>query len=292
MQAPSAILLPLNKRNVPSQRGIVHYLKDIVWKTTQLITLLVNEQISFALLHTPPYKSEMPADILVVEDEIAIRDMLQQALEKLGHAVHAAANSSEARQLLSQQSMHLIIVDWMLPGGSGLELIRSLRKDDNYRNLPIIMLTARTQEQDITAGLDAGADDYVTKPFSPKELNSRIKALLRRSHDFLTDTPVTIGPLELNTASHRLYIEGQEVSLGHTEFKLLSFLMTNPNRVFSRAQLLDHVWGTGTFIEERTVDVHILRLRKNLKPFAAESLLETVRGAGYRMAAQPQTRHL
>lgn len=227
--------------------------------------------------------SDMPADILVVEDEIAIRDMLQQALEKLGHTVHAAGNTAEARKLLAGNQMHMAIVDWMLPGGSGLELVRSLRKVDVYRHLPIIMLTARTEEHDITAGLDAGADDYITKPFSPRELNSRIKALLRRSQDFHTDAIVTVGPLELNAAAHRVCVNGQEIPLGHTEFKLISFLMNNKDRVYSRAQLLDHVWGTGTFIEERTVDVHILRLRKNLKPFAADSLLETVRGAGYKL---------
>lgn len=231
----------------------------------------------------PSLQSDMPADILVVEDEIAIREMLQQALEKLGHTVHAAGSTLEARNLLAENQMHLAIVDWMLPGGTGLELVRSLRKEELYRNLPIIMLTARTEEHDITAGLDAGADDYITKPFSPRELNSRIKALLRRSQNFQSDTIVKVGPLELDAAAHRVTVSGQEIPLGHTEFKLISFLMNNPDHVYSRSQLLDHVWGTGTFIEERTVDVHILRLRKNLKPFAAETLLETVRGAGYKL---------
>ena len=230
-------------------------------------------------------KSDMPADILVVEDEIAIREMLQQALEKLGHTVHAAETTAAARMLLAEKQMHLAIVDWMLPGGSGLELVRYLRKEELYRNLPIIMLTARTEEHDITAGLDAGADDYITKPFSPRELNSRIKALLRRSQNFNSDILVTVGPLELDAVAHKVTADGQEIPLGHTEFKLISFLMNNPDRVYSRSQLLDHVWGTGTFIEERTVDVHILRLRKNLKPYAAESMLETVRGAGYKLSA-------
>jgi two-component system phosphate regulon response regulator PhoB len=230
-------------------------------------------------------KSDMPADILVVEDEVAIREMLQLALERLGHTVHAAGSTLEARKLLAEKQMHMAIVDWMLPGGSGLELVRSLRKQELYRHLPIIMLTARTEEHDITAGLDAGADDYVTKPFSPRELNSRINALLRRSHDFHSDAIVTVGPLVLDAAAHQVTVGGQEIPLGHTEFKLISFLMNNPDHVYSRSQLLDHVWGTGTYIEERTVDVHILRLRKNLKPFAAESLLETVRGAGYKLTA-------
>jgi two-component system phosphate regulon response regulator PhoB len=228
-------------------------------------------------------KPDMQADILIVEDEIAIRQMLQKALEALEHTVHTAGSTAEARSLLAKSQMHLAIVDWMLPGGSGLELVRHLRKDELYRNLPIIMLTARTEEHDITAGLDAGADDYITKPFSPRELNSRIKALLRRSLDFHSEALLTVGSLELDIAAHKLTCGGQEIPLGHTEFKLISFLMSNPGRVYSRSQLLDHVWGTGTFIEERTVDVHILRLRKNLKPFSAESLLETVRGAGYKL---------
>ena len=225
---------------------------------------------------------EMPAHILTVEDETAIRDMVKFALERHGHTVHHSGTVSDARQLMASQRMDLAIVDWMLPGGSGLEFVRSLRKDPLYLNLPVIMLTARTEEHDITAGLDAGADDYVTKPFSPRELHSRIKALLRRSHDFNGDSALVHGPLSLDIAAHRLTADGEEVALGHTEFKLLSFLMKNPDRVYSRTQLLDHVWGPGTFIEERTVDVHILRLRKSLKPFDADGKLDTVRGAGYR----------
>ncbi len=226
---------------------------------------------------------DMPADILIVEDEKSIRDMLRMALEKQGHTVHDAETAADARTLMAATQMHLCLVDWMLPGGSGLEFVRSLRKDSLYRNLPVIMVTARTEEHDITAGLDAGADDYITKPFSPRELQSRIKALLRRSADFQTDSKITLGPLELDAAAHRLTANGADVSMGHTEFKLISFLMNNPNRVFSRSQLLDHVWGTGTFIEERTVDVHILRLRKSLKPYSADAMLDTVRGAGYRL---------
>lgn len=226
----------------------------------------------------------MPADILIVEDEVAIRDMVRFSLEKHGHDIHGASSVSEARSLMADQRVHLAIVDWMLPGGSGLEFVRSLRKDPLHRNMPVIMLTARTEEHDITAGLDAGADDYITKPFSPRELHSRIKALLRRSADFSDNGELTRGPLTLNAAAHRLTVDGQEIPLGHTEYKLLTFLMKNPDRVYSRSQLLDHVWGPGTFIEERTVDVHILRLRKNLKPFQADSLIETVRGAGYRLS--------
>jgi len=207
----------------------------------------------------------MNASILAVEDEPAIRDMVRFALQRHGYEVHTAESVEEARLSMAKITVDLALIDWMLPGGSGLEFVRSLRTDEHYRNLPIIMLTARTEEQDITAGLDAGADDYVTKPFSPRELHSRIKALLRRSQDFADNAGLTLGPLTLDSAAHRVTAGDQrtEISLGHTEFKLLAFLMKNPDRVFSRSQLLDNVWGQGTFIEERTVDVHILRLRKS-----------------------------
>jgi len=231
--------------------------------------------------------SAMPAHILNIEDETSISDMVRFALERHDHQVHVAADISQARRLMGEQRMDLAIIDWMLPGGSGLQFVKTLRKDPLYANLPIIMLTARTDENDISAGLDAGADDYVTKPFSPRELQSRIKALLRRSLDFNDEEQLQHGPLSLNLAAHRVLVNEVEVDLGHTEFKLLAFLVQHPDRVYSRAQLLDHVWGPGTFIEERTVDVHILRLRKALKPFGAESLLETVRGAGYKVAAKP-----
>jgi len=225
----------------------------------------------------------VPAQILVVEDESSIRDMLRFALERDGHVVLAAGSAAAARALLTDHAPDLAIVDWMLPGGSGLELVRALRRDERLLSLPVIMLTARTTEQDITAGLDAGADDYVTKPFSPRELGSRIRALLRRSRDFDGEDAVVRGPLTLDGAAHRLSAAGVEIALGHTEFKLLGFLMKHPERVYSRAQLLDHVWGPGTFIEERTVDVHVLRLRKALRPHGADTLIETVRGAGYRL---------
>jgi len=235
----------------------------------------------------------MQAHILIVEDEIAIRDMVVLALERHGFSVHSAATVNEARTHLSSQSINqpsnqsvnLVIVDWMLPGGSGLEFVRWLRAQELYRNLPIVMLTAKTEEHDITTGLDAGADDYMTKPFSPRELHSRIKALLRRSADFNTTHQHTCGPLTLDLQTHQLTVMDQEVSLGHTEFKLLAFLIQSPGRVYSRAQLLDNVWGPGTYIEERTVDVHILRLRKCLKAHAADGLIETVRGTGYRLQA-------
>ena len=244
------------------------------------------------------------ATVLAVEDEQAIRDMLVQALERHGHHVIAVANVPAAKQVLLETNIDVALVDWMLPGASGLKFVRFLRNDESVRHLPIIMLTARSEEDDIAAGLDAGADDYVTKPFSPKELNSRINALLRRSRDqaaaSASNTTLSAGPLRLNTATHQTYCVNDTTKtsqpeppsanqhgfeLGHTEFKLLRFLMENPEHVYSRSQLLDHVWGTGTSIEERTVDVHILRLRKALKPSGSDKMLETVRGAGYRLSA-------
>lgn len=229
-------------------------------------------------------QSEMCAHILAVEDESAIRDMVSFSLERHGHVVHGVESAIQARELLAEQEINLALVDWMLPGGSGLEFVRALRKEYLYSNLPIIMLTAKTEERDITSGLDAGADDYVTKPFSPRELHSRIKALLRRTADFKDNETLSRGNLQLDLGAHRLMAGEHEVELSHTEFKLLAFLMKHPDRVYSRSQLLDHVWGPGTFIEERTVDVHILRLRKSLKPFGADTLLDTVRGAGYRLS--------
>lgn len=225
----------------------------------------------------------MQAHILNLEDESAIRDMVRFALERDGHHLHTAATAIEARELVATENIDLAIIDWMLPGGSGLEFVKWLRKEKYNPHMPIIMLTARADEHDLTIALEAGADDYVTKPFSPRELQSRIKALLRRSRNFAGASAIRCGPLALDTAAHRLSADGEEIALGHTEFKLLAFLMQHPERVYSRAQLLDHVWGPGTFIEERTVDVHILRLRKCLKPHGADSAIETVRGTGYRL---------
>ncbi len=221
--------------------------------------------------------------LLTVEDEAPIRDMIRYALTREGHAVHGVENAVQAREWLVDNTPDLVLVDWMLPGGSGLELVRKLRREEVTRGLPIIMLTARVDENDVATGLDAGADDYITKPFSPRELNSRVKALLRRTHNFIDGNRLERGELVLDSAAHRVTANGETVPLGHTEFKLLRFMMQNPDRVYSRAQLLDHVWGRGTFIEERTVDVHILRLRKSLKPGGLERMLETVRGAGYRL---------
>lgn len=225
----------------------------------------------------------MAQHILVVEDEPAISEMIQIALQKADYRVTVAERVADAKVVLADDPVDLLLIDWMLPGASGIELVRHLRQEELTRHLPAIMLTAKSDENDISAGLDAGADDYVVKPFSPRELNSRIKALLRRSSAFAGDV-VKCGTLVCDSASHRVTAGDTEIDLGHTEFKLLQFLMNNPDRVYSRAQLLDNVWGQGTFIEERTVDVHILRLRKALKPSGLADLIQTVRGAGYRLS--------
>jgi len=232
----------------------------------------------------PASNQTKSATILAVEDEDAIRELLVFSLERAGHKVMVAESVFAADRILNELEVDIALVDWMLPGGSGLEFVRKLRKDDKTRFLPIIMLTARTDEDDIATGLDAGADDYVTKPFSPRILNSRINALIRRSQDLQeSEQLLRVGPLELNAETHRFSCNNKPVELGHTEFKLLRFFMENPERVFSRNQLLDQVWGIDTYIEERTVDVHILRLRKILKPLGADKMLDTVRGAGYRL---------
>lgn len=227
--------------------------------------------------------SPISAHILIVEDEPEIRSMLQLALKKHGHTVTEAESSEQARIHLNDPSIELALVDWMLPGGSGIELVRSLRKHDSFKQLPIIMVTARTDDEQIAAGLDAGADDYVSKPFSPRELLSRIQAVLRRSNTQPAGSVLMHGPLKVDVFKHEVSVGDIEIDAGHTEFKLLTFLVRNPNRVYSRSQILDHVWGIDTFIEERTVDVHILRLRKLLKPAKLDDLVETVRGAGYRL---------
>jgi two-component system phosphate regulon response regulator PhoB len=229
----------------------------------------------------------MTTTILAVEDEPAIREMIQYTLEREGYDVLAANDVREARETLLDNRVDLAMVDWMLPDTSGLDLIRSMRKDPLTQRLPILVLTARSEDQDIARGLDAGADDYVTKPFSPRELHARIRALLRRSQEFNQDEVINHDQLSIDLARHRVEANGTELSLGHTEFKLLQFLMQNPERVYSRSQLLDHVWGPNTFIEERTIDVHVLRLRKVLKPHALDGLIQTVRGAGYRFSTRP-----
>ncbi len=224
--------------------------------------------------------------ILLVEDEAAIREMVCMALERAGYTVWQAGDGAEAERILADGLPDLILLDWMLPGASGPEIARRLRRDEVTRDLPIIMLTARSEEDDTIRGLDSGVDDYMTKPFSPRELVARIKALLRRTSPAGADGALAAGGLMLDTISHRVTADGKGLEVGPTEFRLLQFFMAHPERVYSRAQLLDMVWSRGSFVEERTVDVHIRRLRKALEPHGYEGMVQTVRGAGYRFSNQ------
>ncbi len=224
--------------------------------------------------------------VLVVEDESAIAELISINLRHAGYEVRVAATSDQAQLEIDRVLPDLVILDWMLPGQSGLALAKRWRADSRTRELPLIMLTARAAEGDKVAGLDAGADDYLTKPFSTHELMARIRAVLRRKAPEALDSAVELGPLRLDPATRRVSRGDQEVKIGPTEFRLLHFLMTHPERVHSRAQLLDRVWGDHVFIEERTVDVHVKRLRETLTPVACAAMIETVRGAGYRLTQQ------
>ncbi len=226
--------------------------------------------------------------ILVVEDEVAIAELIAINLRHAGHDVKIAGTSEQARDAVDAVLPDLVILDWMLPGGSGLALARTWRAGSRTRNLPLIMLTARSEEADKISGLDAGADDYLTKPFSPRELLARIRAVLRRKAPEALDSAIESGGLRLDPATRRVTRGTADVRLGPTEFRLLHFLMTHPDRVHSRPQLLDRVWGDHVFIEERTVDVHVKRLREALAPVDCARLIETVRGAGYRFAQPAQ----
>ena len=225
------------------------------------------------------------SEILIVEDEPAIQELIAVNLEHAGHRVQRAASAAEAEAIIRDVRPDLILLDWMLPDLSGTALARRLRADARMKDVPIIMLTARAQESDKVEGLESGADDYVTKPFSPKELLARIKAVLRRRAPQLTDDLIEVGGLRLDPAAHRVSGNGSDINLGPTEFKLLHFFMTHPERVYSRMQLLDQVWGDHVFVEERTVDVHIRRLRAALEATGFDRLIETVRGTGYRLHA-------
>jgi two-component system phosphate regulon response regulator PhoB len=225
----------------------------------------------------------MPS-ILVVEDEPAIRELLRVNLVDAGYEVREAPDAESAQREIKESLPDLLLLDWMLPGKSGLLLAKELHGDARTRELPIIMITARTDEADKVAGLEAWVDDYVTKPFSPRELKARIKAVLRRRAPEAAQEPLVAGALRLDPATHRVTADGSTVPLGPTEFRLLRFLLARPERVHSRAQLLDQVWGDDVYIEERTVDVHVRRLRVALEPFGQEKLIETVRGSGYRLA--------
>ena len=224
----------------------------------------------------------MKKHILLIEDEAPIRQMVKFALEREGYVVSEAANAKEARSLIAERVPDLMLVDWMLPDLSGPELIKRLRSEELTHDVPAIMLTAKADEENMIQGLDHGADDYLTKPVSMKVLSARIKALLRRSIGFNEETVLRIGRLALDQASYQLRIDQAAVTIGLTEFRLLEFFMQHPGRVYSRSQLLDFVWGQSKYLEERTVDVHILRLRKALKPYDVDHYIQTVRGAGYR----------
>jgi two-component system phosphate regulon response regulator PhoB len=224
------------------------------------------------------------ATILVVEDEPAIQELITLNLEQSGYSPLRANDAEQAIELVRDELPDLVLLDWMLPGMSGIEFARRLRADRRTQDVPIIMLTARAEEHDKLSGLETGADDYITKPFSPRELNARIRALLRRRAPQTTDDIVEASGLKLDPVSHRVSGNGKPLTLGPTEFRLLHFMMTHPERVYSRAQLLDHVWGDHVFVEERTVDVHVRRLRKALEQTDHDRLIDTVRGAGYRFS--------
>lgn len=226
--------------------------------------------------------------ILIVEDEQPIREMIAFHLSRAGYDTFEASDCRMARKILADERPELALIDWMLPDISGLEFTRMLRRDKDYEDLAIIMLTARAEERDKISGLDGGADDYITKPFSPRELVARIQAVLRRGGSTNHES-ISVGVFELDTAGHRVLVSGKEIRLGPTEFRLLQFLITHPERVYSRTQLLDRVWGANVYVEERTVDVHIRRLRKALSAPNADGYIQTVRGAGYRFSTREIT---
>ena len=228
----------------------------------------------------------MTRKILVVEDEVAIRDMLCLLLEQKGFSPEPAADYQQALDLLKEPYPELILLDWMLPGGSGIQLIKQLKLHELTRDIPVIMLTARAEEEDKIRGLDVGADDYITKPFSPKELTSRLNAVLRRVAPMAVDEVVEVQGLKLDPATHRVSAHEQALELGPTEFRLLHFFMTHPERVYSREQLLNNVWGTNVYVEDRTVDVHIRRLRNAISHGGHDQMIQTVRGAGYRFSTR------
>jgi two-component system phosphate regulon response regulator PhoB len=233
----------------------------------------------------------MQKRILIVDDEPAIREMVAFALRKADFEPAHAGDAREAQASIADRIPDLILLDWMLPGTSGLELARRWRRDAQTREIPIIMLTARGEEDDRVGGLEAGVDDYVVKPFSARELLARIRAVMRRSHEDDADGSVSAGRLRIDGSAHRVFaqVDGVDapIAIGPTEYRLLHFFMTHPERVYSRAQLLDHVWGGSVYVEERTVDVHIRRLRRTLEPGGLDAMVQTVRGAGYRFSTAP-----
>ncbi len=226
----------------------------------------------------------MNNSVLVIEDEREVREMLNFSLRRSGFDVWETSSAEEALRRLDGPLPSLVIIDWMLPGMNGVDLVRRLRQDQHTAGLPMIMLTARGEQADKLKSFDSGVDDYITKPFSPRELVARMRALLRRSGE-PEDGALKIGALRLDLNAHKLSVDGETVKIGPTEFRLLELFMRNPNRAFGRAQLLDRVWGRNIYVEERTVDVHVLRLRKTLKPYGLDDLVQTVRGLGYRFSA-------
>lgn len=226
--------------------------------------------------------------VLIVDDEIAIRDMLRMALEIVDYRCLDVDNIRDAYQIIVDERPDLVLLDWMLPEGSGIELLRRLKRNEGTREIPVIMLTAKTTEDNVIQGLDVGADDYITKPFAPRELIARVRALLRRSSGGEVDERLQLSELVLDGESKRVFLGGDLLNMGPTEFRLLQFFMSHPERAYTRNQLLDQVWGANVYVEERTVDVHIRRLRKSLQNKALDygSLIQTVRGTGYRFSAR------
>ena len=226
--------------------------------------------------------------VLVVDDEDAIRDMLRMALEMADFRCIEADNIHDAYTLVVDERPDIVLLDWMLPGGSGLEMLRRLKRGETTRELPVIMLTAKTAEDNVIQGLDVGADDYITKPFAPRELIARVRALLRRSAGGQANERMQVSKLVLDGVSRRVLVDGDPIEMGPTEFKLLQFFMSHPERAYSRSQLLDQVWGANVYVEERTIDVHIRRLRKALQSPGGDysMLIQTVRGTGYRFSSR------
>ena len=225
--------------------------------------------------------------VLIVDDEHAIREMVVMALEKEGFTCIEASDAHKADSIIKQSVPDILLVDWMMPGLSGVDFTRKLRRNEATQTMPIIMLTAKTEEEDLIKGLENGADDYITKPFSPRALIARIHALLRRSNDDdINHEKLEVNGLILDSSSHRIQCNNTEIEMGPTEFRLLQFFMLNPEKVYSRTQVLDQVWGDHVYVEERTVDVHIRRLRKALTPSGHDKLIQTVRGTGYRLSGK------
>ncbi len=233
----------------------------------------------YATHHTGPGSN---ADVLVVDDEPAIRDMLEYTLQRAGMSPRSANGAEEALNAIADKRPDVVLLDWMMPGISGLDLARRLRREDFTKDLPIIMLTARTAEDDRVHGLDSGADDYIVKPFSPRELIARVRAILRRTSATDESGQINVEGLTLDSESHQVLATGKPVHMGPTEYRLLEFFMQHIGKAYNRTQLLDNVWGTNVYVEERTVDVHIRRLRKALQPHDLDKYIQTIRGHGYR----------